>query len=236
MGLLDRFSLFSMLDMIAVGVLVICWIVISWWIENAPANFPSVTKLMSQQRRVWMREFVTRDPRIFDAQIVGNLRQGTSFFASACMIAIGGAFALLGNTEEIRLAARDLTTEDAPSLIFQAKLILVVLLLTHAFLKFVWSNRLFGYCSVLMAAVPNDIAHPEVYARAGLAAEMNIRAAMNFNRGLRSIYFALGSMAWLFGPVALLIATAIVTYLIWSREFYSIPRDILLNRINIEQS
>lgn len=236
MGLLDRLSLFSPLDIAAVCFLLICWIGISWWIERLDAKNPSVTLLMSNQRRIWMRELVTRDPRIFDAQIVGNLRQGTSFFASACMIAIGGAFALLGNTDEIQVAARDLTADDAPALIFQAKLLFVVLILTHAFLKFVWANRLFGYCSVLMAAVPNDIAHPEVYERAARAGEMNIRAAWNFNRGLRSIYFALGALAWLFGAFTLIGATIIVTYVIWSREFYSIPRDILLKGANIDRT
>ena len=236
MGLADRLSLFSYLDMLGVCLLLACWLGISWWIERPNTKRPSVTWLMSEQRRLWMRELVTREPRIFDAQIVGSLRQGTSFFASACMIAIGGAFALLGNTNEIQLAARDLTTADAPALIFQAKLLLVVLILTHAFLKFVWANRLFGYCSVLMAAVPNDIEHPDVFEKAAQAGDMNVRAAWNFNRGLRSIYFALGALAWVFGALPLIFATIIVTYVIWSREFYSIPRDILLKRPNINQT
>ncbi len=235
MGLQDRLFLFSPIDLIGVCLLLLSWVFIGWLIEHPGAKRPSVTILMAEQRRRWMRELVTRDPRIFDAQIVGSLRQGTSFFASACMIAIGGAFALLGNTDEIRVAARDLTAADAPALIFQAKLLFVVVFLTHAFLKFVWANRLFGYCSVLMASVPNDIEHPEVYDRAEQAGEMNIRAAWNFNRGLRSIYFALAALPWLFGGWALIVSSGVVTYLIWSREFWSIPRDILLRSANIER-
>ncbi len=37
---------------------------------------------------------------------------------------------------------------------------------------------------------------------------MNITAARSFNRGLRSIYFALAALAWLLGPVPLLAVTA----------------------------
>lgn len=230
MGLIDRLSLFSPLDGIAVLMISAAWLILGWLIEHPTSSRPSVTVLMADYRRDWMKELVTRDPRIFDAQVLSNLRQGTSFFASACMIAIGGAFALLGNAEQIQMAAQDLTAEDAPALIWQAKILLVVFFLTNGFLKFVWANRLFGYCSVLMAAVPNDLSDPATYPRASQAAEMNIRAAWNFNRGLRAIYFALGSLAWLLGGWGLIVGTCVVFYMIWSREFYSRPRDILLAR------
>lgn len=234
MGFAERLSLFSPLDALAVGLILISWFVLGWHIEHPGAKRPSVTVLMADYRREWMKELVTREPRIFDAQVLSNLRQGTSFFASACMIAIGGVFALLSNADQIALVARDLTAENAPAVIWQAKLLLVVVFLTHGFLKFVWANRLFGYCAVMMAAVPNDIAHPEAYGRAAQAAEMNIRAAWNFNRGLRAIYFALGALAWLLGAAALIVITCVVSYMIWSREFYSRPRDILLERADIE--
>ena len=80
-----------------------------------------------------------------------------------------------------------------------------------------------------MAAVPNDPDDPRAYPLAAQAAELNIRAALNFNRGLRSMYFALGTLAWLLGPIALMIATAMVVWIVWSREFASMPRKILLN-------
>jgi uncharacterized membrane protein len=115
-------------------------------------------------------------------------------------------------------------------LIWQVKLGLVALLLTDGFLKFVWANRVFGYCSVMMAAVPNDPADPRCAPRAAQAAELNIRAAVNFNRGLRSMYFALGALAWLFGAIALIVATLFVVWIVWSREFASLPRDILLGK------
>jgi len=78
--------------------------------------------------------------------------------------------------------------------------------------------------------------HPDAYPRAAQAAEINIRAAWNFNRGLRAIYFALGCLAWLLGPLALIAATLAVTFIIWQREFASMPRTILQNGPPIPQS
>jgi uncharacterized membrane protein len=80
----------------------------------------------------------------------------------------------------------------------------------------------------MMAAVPNDPKDPVAYPRAAQAAELNIRAAINFNRGLRAMYFALGALAWLLGPIALMLSTFVVVWVVWSREFASLPRSILL--------
>jgi uncharacterized membrane protein len=80
----------------------------------------------------------------------------------------------------------------------------------------------------MMAAVPNDPDDPKAHPRAAQAAELNIRAALNFNQGLRSLYFALAAVSWLLGAAALVIAGTVVIWVVWSREFLSVTRDILL--------
>ena len=70
---------------------------------------------------------------------------------SASMIAIGGGFALLGNAERLAGLAGELTLETAPIVVWEIKLIVMLLFATNAFLKFVWAHRLFGYAAVLMA-------------------------------------------------------------------------------------
>ena len=228
MKLLEHIALLSALDWAAAGLIAVGWFVIGWMIEHPGAKRPSVTVLMSERRRDWMKVFVTREPRIFDSQILGGLRQGTAFFASTSLLAIGGVLALVGNTDPLRGVAAEVTTTPVPVVVWQLKLGLVALFLTNAFLKFVWANRVFGYCAVLMAAVPNNPKDPKSYPRAAQAAELNIRAAVNFNRGLRSMYFALAASAWLVGAIGLIVSTVLVIWLVWSREFASIPRQILL--------
>ncbi|TDL79809.1 DUF599 domain-containing protein [Palleronia sediminis] len=221
------FDAFAAADLAAVAFLLVSVWGIGWRIDREGARRPSVTVLMMRYRREWMTEMLTRDPRVFDASIIGILRQSTAFFASTSVIAIGGVLALIGNAERIDMVATELGERNSGTLVWQIKLALVAALLTSGFLRFVWSSRLYGYCAVVMAAAPNDPAAPNAPIRASQAAEINIRAASNFNRGLRYMYFALAALAWLVGPAALGAATAVTLWVIWSREFASKPHTIL---------
>lgn len=216
-------------DLLAMLAVLLLWAGSGWLIEHPPASRPSVSLIMQEYRHDWMRQFVTRQPRIFDATLIDSLRQGTAFFASACMIAIGGGVAIIGNSDQLRGIAQDLTSE-ATSVQVEVKMILSLAFLANALLKFVWSHRLFAYCAVLMAAVPNDITDPQAYPRAAQAADINITAARNFNKGLRAIYFALASLGWFFGPWGLVLAALAATTVLMRREFVSQSRDVMLRR------
>lgn len=216
------------LDLAMLGLLVVAWVLSGWVSEEPPKAWPSVSWLMEDYRRDWMRTFVTRQPRIFDATLIDSLRQGTAFFASACMIAIGGGVAVIGNAAAVQRLADELPIGAGPDVAL--KMLPVIGFLANALLKFVWAHRLFGYCSILMAAVPNDPEDPIAFHRAGQAAEINISAAKSFNRGLRSIYFALAALGWLLGPWGLLAGTALATGVLLRREFASQSRKVILQR------
>ena len=229
MAMTDTLLNINVLDLVAFAGLTLAWLGTGWFTEHPPANRPSVSVLMNDYRRDWMRQFVTREPRIFDATVVDSLRQGTAFFASASMIAIGGGVALLGNADIVKGLAAQLALDEG-AIGIELKLIVMLTYLANALLKFIWSNRLFGYCAIMMAAVPNDPADPHVYHRAAQAAEINITAARSFNRGLRAIYFALAALGWLAGPVALMIATVFTAGILVRREFASVSREVILHR------
>ena len=216
---MDRITLFQPLDYAALAGVFIAWLGLGWLIENASTSKPSVSQLMAQYRREWMVQMITRQPRIFDSQMISTLRQSTAFFASTSMI---------GNSERLSTVVEDLALTNVPPVVWEFKMLLPLFFLTNGFLKFVWSNRLFGYCSVLMAAVPNDVEDPRAPILAKKAAEINITAARSFNRGLRSLYFALASLAWIIGPIPLAVAAVITGTIVWRREFTSLSRRILL--------
>jgi uncharacterized membrane protein len=215
-------------NLAAIAFLIAAWLLIGWLIEHPPAKRPSVSTLMVQYRRDWMVQMVTRQPRIFDASIIDSLRQGTAFFASTCLIAIGGGVAMLGNSDRITGLASDLPI-DTGTVPIEAKIILILFFLANALLKFIWANRLFGYCSVLMASVPNDPADARAFPRAAQAAEINITAARSFNRGLRAIYFALAALGWMLGPIALALATIAASAVMLRREFASTSRRVMMS-------
>ncbi|MEO1109493.1 MAG: DUF599 domain-containing protein [Pseudomonadota bacterium] len=220
---------FSLPDYAALLLLLGSWLWIGWRVENASAQKPSVSRIMDGYRRDWMKEMVTRQPRMFDAQVVGTMRQGSTFFASTTMIAIGGGLALLGNPQRLAGLAEDLALGTAPALVWEVKILIILLFLANAFLKYVWAHRLFGYCAVLMAAVPNEPDDPTAYPRAAQAAEICVTAARSFNRALRATYFALAAAAWILGPIPLILGTMITMAMLYRREFASQSRTILLD-------
>ena len=218
---------FSPPDALALALILLAWAGIGWVIEHPPARRPSVSLVMQDYRREWMRQFITRQPRIFDASMIDNLRQGTAFFASASMIAIGGGVALIGNPGMVTGIASTLPM-PADATLLRLRAVLVVVFLANALLKFIWAHRLFGYCAILMAAVPNDPADPVAAHRDAQAGDLNITAAKSFNRGLRSIYFALGALGWMLGPYALMLTTVVTSATLIRREFASTSRAIML--------
>lgn len=224
----DRLQLFSGTDFGAFALLFATWLGIGYLIENPPKKHPSVSHLMGHYRREWMRVFLDRNPRVFDAQILSNLRQGTAFFASATMITIGGGLAVIGSAEKLAGVAADFAVMDTPPIKLEIKILVMLIFVANAFLKFVWAHRLFGYCSVVMSSVPNNPNDPKGLPRAEIAAEINITASRSFNRAMRSVYFGLAATAWIFGPLALITSAFLTTYVLWRREFASHSRAALL--------
>lgn len=228
-GAASLLDLLSPLDWAAAAALLLAMLGTTWIVEHPPANRPSTHILMGRYRLDWMAQMSAREVRIFDAQVLATLRQGVSFFASATLIAIGGGAALLGQVERVQSVVSDLSPASAEAQpLWEAKILFTLLILTLAFLKFVWAIRLFGYCAVLISAVPNDGSTPRARSLAARAGEVNILADRSFTRGLRGVYFSLASLAWFLGPLPLFAATAGTLAIIWRREFASRTRALLV--------
>jgi uncharacterized membrane protein len=148
LGILERS--FTGLDTAAFLLLMLAWLGMGFIAESPPSWRPSVNFLMKDYRRRWMVEFLTRAPRLLDISLIDSLRQGTAFFVSGTMIAIGGGVALIGNTATLQGLAQDFTIAAEVTQL-RIKLIVVVGLMANALLKFIWSHRLFGYCAIMMA-------------------------------------------------------------------------------------
>ncbi len=222
-------DLFTVLDWVALVLLLLSLQGTRWIIESPPRKYPSTHTLMRRYRLEWMQEMAAREVRIFDAQVLATLRQGATFFASTTLIAIGGGAALFNQAERVGTVARDLDPSfSAPLVVWEVKILLIIFLLGLAFLKFVWSLRLFGYCAVIMSAIPNDGSTARAKDMAQRAGHINVFADRSFTRALRTVYFALAGMAWFFGPIALILATMITNAIIWRREFASQTRAMLL--------
>jgi len=222
--------LFGPLDLAALAVFALVSLAMTLAIESAALPRPSTSRLMEGYRRRWMEELAGREARIFDATLLTTLRGGAGFFASASLVMIGAVAAVLGQAERLLGVVRDLAAVEADILpVWEAKLLVLLILLVNAFLKFVWSHRLFGYCAVLMGAMPAPGAEGSGPA-VDRAAQLNRSAARSFNRGLRALYFALAALAWFLGALPFIAATLLTAVMLARREFFSESRRALLPR------
>lgn len=214
---------FTVLDWIAIGWFLVAWIGFGW-VVNSGRFGHTLTAAMEDHRRRWMRTMVSRDLRIIDTSIMAGLQNGTAFFASTALIALGGAFTLLSQTDRMLAVFQDLPLHlPATAAEIEIKIVGLIVIYAHAFFKFGWAYRLFNYASIMVGGVAMTLAHPEArdtaLAEAARAAEMQVLAARHFNRGLRAFFFSLGFLGWFLGPLPFLTATSFVLAILLRRQF-----------------
>ena len=212
------------LDQIAIVWFLLLSIFYSWWVEHGPTHEKTLSAYMNEQRESWLRVALRRELRIVDATIVTGLQNGTAFFASASLLAIGGCFGLLRASDEIFTALKDLpigVTGDLHQL--EMKLFGLALIFAYAFFKFGWSFRLLNYNAILVGAIPpHEEAETEEAEQAlQRALVMSQNAGKHFNRGLRTFFFALGFIGWFIGPLYFMVATTWITLVLYRRQFHS---------------
>jgi uncharacterized membrane protein len=215
---------FGLLDLIAIAFFAAAWIGYLLAVEIGPHSRRSLNTLMNERRERWIMESVKRENRIIDTQVMNGLQNGTAFFASTSLIAIGGSLTLLQSADRVVQIFADLpfatTTTRAA---WEIKVIGLAVIFAYAFFKFGWSYRLFNYCAILIGAIPphTEADKPETLAAAREAVAMNIVAGLHFNRGQRAFFFALAYLGWFISPWLFLIATAAVLTVMWRRQFAS---------------
>ena len=214
-------------DLAALALFVAAWAIYSYTAEGRFSRRSTLTAAMNRQREVWMRTMAQRDLRMVDTSIMIGLQQGTAFFASSCILAIGGCFAILGSGDRVLGVLGDLPFATVQSRAeFELKILGLVVILAYSFFKFGWSYRLFNYCSILIGAVPipNDRNADELEVSVHRAARMHVLAGMHFNAGLRGIFFSIGYLGWFIGPAVLAAATVLVVAVLVRRQFFSRAR------------
>lgn len=210
------------------------WVLFALAVQGHVTSRRTLTSAMNRQRETWMRTMARRELRMIDTGIMAGLQQGTAFFASSCLLAIGGCFALLGSSDQVLDVLADLpATGSVARPVFEAKVLGLIAILSYAFFKFGWAYRLFNYCSILIGAVPvlRDEAamtdETEVAVRR--AARMNVLAGGHFNAGLRGIFFSIGYLGWFAGPWVFMATTLFVLVVLVRRQFFSSARAALMD-------
>jgi uncharacterized membrane protein len=214
-------------DLAALAWFLGAWIAYSIVIERSAKGGTSLNALMNGYRDEWMERLLERDMRMVDAQVTAALQNGTAFFASTSLIAIGGALTLLHSGNEVMnvMSLLPFGTKPSPGL-WNLKMMGLIIIFVYAFFKFAWSYRLFNYFAIMVGAAPTptekDTAEAQLFAHR--AARLCADAGRHFNRGQRAFFFALGYLGWFLGPVPFALSTAGILVVMWQRQFASDAR------------
>jgi uncharacterized membrane protein len=230
---------FTIVDYAALAFFLASWLGYHAAVEISPAGQRTLNKVMDQYRYRWMEQMVVRENRIVDTTILASLMNGTAFFASTSLIAIGGVLALLRSIETVLPLFAELPFGEPPTpLAWELKVMGLAVIFVYAFFKFAWSYRLFNYMAIMVGSVPVLRAHnhDEALAVAKQAGLMNAVAGKHFNRGQRAFFFSLAYLGWLVSAYLFMAATAAVLYVMWRRQFISDARIAALSGDHAKKS
>ena len=214
------------LNLLCLMWFLVCWVGYSRFARVMARRSNSLSSILKYHRVDWMRQALTREVRVADASIIGNLERNVSFFASTSILILAGVVTATSSVDSIFSVLVDVSyvAEMTPTQM-RFKLMILGAVFIYAFFTFTWSMRQFGFSSVLIGAMP--------YAPEGsISDELKERYARNsgkvldqafhsFNYGLRAYYFSLAFLAWFIHSYLFIAAVALVVVVLFHREFRS---------------
>lgn len=227
-------SLMTALDAFALSLFILLWWGFSLLTSGRQIiKRPSLTQLMNEHRAAWILNSLKRDWKMIDTQIISGLQNGTAFFASTTIFALGSCFPLLGATDQVKSIYAELPAFfQTGQTAFEPKVVGLAAIFAYSFFKFGWSYRLFNYCSILFGSIPmmdETSQRPEVSERiADKVIALNILAGKHFNAGLRAIFLSIGYIGWFLSPLLLIFTTIVVIGVLIRRQYFSEARAALL--------
>ncbi|MEY3038662.1 MAG: hypothetical protein RL143_1229 [Pseudomonadota bacterium] len=212
-------------DLLALIWFAACYMGYQIYAKRRSYQVTCLASVMHLYRREWMNSMLKRDVRVADTTTVANLERGVTFFASTTMLVLAGLMTLLSRSDTAigMLSELPFSTPMTP-LMWDLRIVLLMVIFVYAFFKFTWSLRQYGFVSVMIGGAPNpsEAVDPRsLDMHAERAARMASMAANNFNIGLRTYYFAIAGLSWMVNGWLFMVLTAVVVWILYRREFAS---------------
>jgi len=177
---------------------------------------PSYTfgSIMTYARAAWTQSLMKRGPDVLAVQTFRNSTMVSTFLASTSVLLIMGVLNMSGQADKLSTTWHLWNSDGAavaPKL-FMFKLILLLVDLFVAFFSFAISLRFFnhvGYMINVPAELRRDVFGPE-----SVAQQLN-RAGRAYLVGMRSYYFLVPLVLWLFSPDLMLAASVVLVFVLY---------------------
>ncbi|MCF8506355.1 MAG: DUF599 family protein [Caulobacter sp.] len=224
-------------DIAALAFFALCWLFYEQLLRMLSRESVLNTD-MTIVRAAWMRQMAKRESRFMDGQLLGHALNSASFFASSNLLLIAAAAGVLfgGERSFASLSSLELI-QTSSRMLFELQLAVILIVLARGLLAFIWSIRQMNYCLTIFGATPEgegaDEADLAAFGEAG--GEVLNQSLSAFNAGVRGYYFALAAAAWMFGPIAMTLATlGAVSLLVWRQRQSPSAKAIHKLRARIE--
>lgn len=152
---------------------------------------------------------------ILGVQTLRNSTMAASFLASTAILLMVGALTLTGQAKTLQETWHFLNIFGtlAPAL-WLIKLLCILLLLFNAFFNFVNSIRINNHVGYMISIrqSPGRV----YFSPAMVASELN-RGSRYFSAGVRLFYYLVPLVFWLFGPLYMVAATAVLVFVLLPR-------------------
>ena len=159
---------------------------------------------MEQVRAAWVVRLLKRDVRIMDVNLLGNMLNSASFFASTNLLIVAAAAGLFFGGDTMLNSINGLIlVAPSPTWLIETKIALIIVVLARGLLDFIWAIRQLNYCLALLGAAPNPQEHDRHEAYVQAMSDVLNPAFNSFNTGVRGYYFALAGAAWIVSPWAM---------------------------------
>ena len=197
----------------------LCWFAYNMGVPLLERHRPSLSVIMSMQRRRWVANAARRESPL-DAILSANIMGSVSFLASTSVLlalAIFTAFGNLGALLETLQTAGFRTTYTTADV--QVHLFAMLAVFVMSFFSFTLALRQFNHFCILLGALDHDghTSKEEIDA----IAQLNSLAAKNFNNGIRAYYFAVPTVAWFANEWLSVVISLVTVAFILHREFFS---------------
>lgn len=174
--------------------------------RNPHYTFQSVTH---SARAAWVEGIMRNEDRgILGVQTLRNSTMAATFFASTAVLLVMGTLTLSGQSEKLTTSWHHLNVLG--SLHPGVWIVKVLFLLSDfmiAFFSFSMAVRLFHHVGYLLA-VPVD-KRPKAITAHSVGVHLN-RAGRYYSIGMRTYYFSVPLVFWLFGPHFMISATVVL--------------------------
>ncbi len=220
----------TLLDYIALAYFFSLILGYGWLSNKGPLKGKNISVGVHRQREKWINTMLERENRIFDSQILISLSQGNAFFASTAMVITGALATSLGSASEIAamLEQFPIPALNTPQLV-KLKITFIMIIFIKAFFSFAWAFRLTHYTCIMIGAMPHSTSEytEDTKDHVSRTVEISGLSGKHSNSGLHTYYYGIAAAGWLINAMVFILATSLIIFILYRREFLSNSHDLL---------